>query len=60
MIQVDVTILQNSWTHFRQSNQLKQNVSNDCISEVGASLYIYHTITSEIVGHAAWQNSMMK
>jgi hypothetical protein len=34
-----ILILWNSWTHFRQSNQLKQNVSKECISRFGASLY---------------------
>jgi hypothetical protein len=32
-------ILWNSWTHFRRINWLKQNVSNECISRFGASLY---------------------
>jgi hypothetical protein len=36
---LDKPVLWNSWTHFRQSNRLKQNVSNECISKSGASLY---------------------
>jgi hypothetical protein len=48
-------ILWNSWTHFQQSNRLKQNVSNECFARFGASLYTYQSITSEISGPAAWQ-----
>jgi hypothetical protein len=57
-------VLWNSWTHFAQSNQLKHNVSNECISEVGASLntnQLHQKYHDEIEWHASdestWRNT---